>query len=544
MRIRLTLAGRFLGLQLAIVVAVLVAVAGVSMAQADARFREVEGERILSVAETAAATDAIRSGLSDSSDEGILQPAAEGLRGLADIDDLIIAGTDMRTLASADPRLIGQELPRGDSPVLAGRSWVGVVTLGERRVLTAHVPVIDDSGRVIGVVAGVRDYPGPVELMAEAAPTLLVYLGIACALGVAGSLLLSRRVKRQTLGLEPAEIAGLAEHREAMLHGIKEGVLGLDSDNRVTLVNDTAAELLGLPAEPEGRRLTELGVDPQLVEVLTDQVPEPDRVTVMNDRLVTLNWTPLKTRGRRIGSVTTMRDRTDLVALRHELNITRTTTEALRAQAHEFSNRLHVISGLLSLEEYDEVERYVASVGGARAQLAADVTSRVADPSVSALLIAKASLAAEQGGELRVSERTELGEQDERLSADLVTVVGNLVDNALEAVRGEGEEGWVEVEVAGAQDAVRVRVLDSGRGVPPELAEEVFRSGFSTKESGAGARGVGLALTRLVCNRRGGGVEVAGSEFTAWLPCRDAPAADDADGAAGTGTGGAEEDAR
>ncbi|MBB6170200.1 sensor histidine kinase regulating citrate/malate metabolism [Nocardiopsis mwathae] len=554
---RLTLAGQFLALQLVIVVAVLIAVAGVSLAQADAGFRRTEGQRMLAVAETAASMETVRVGLGDPKREGILQPTAESLRGLAGADHLVIARPDLRALSGADPRRIGAEVDTGDSDVLDGRAWIGVVDIGGRPVLAAHAPVIAADGEILGLVAAGRDYPGLVERLATAAPTLLVYLGIALVLGVAGSLLLARRVKRQTLGLEPGEITRLAEHREAMLHGIKEGVLGLDEQDRVTLVNDTAAQLLRLPADTGGRGLAELGVAPDLLDALTDRVQQSDRVVLMNNRLVTLNRMPLYHRGRPIGSVTTMRDRTALVELRHELDASRTSTEALRAQAHEFSNRLHVIAGLLELEEYDEVARYVHRIGGARARLTEDVASRVADPSVAALLIAKASLAAEQGSRLLVSDTTDLSFHDERLSSDLVTVVGNLVDNALDATRGD-DGAWVEVELTeegrgpvepdggagpgGARSAdataVRVRVRDSGAGVPHELAEQVFRSGFSTKEPGRdgaahsaaapgrpAGRGVGLALVRLVCARRGGRVDVAGAEFTARLPFGAEPGA-------------------
>ncbi|ASU85417.1 histidine kinase [Nocardiopsis gilva YIM 90087] len=554
---RPTLAGQFLALQLVIVVVVLFAVAGVSLAQADAGFRRTEGRRMQAVAETAASMDTVRVGLRDQRREGILQPTAEGVRSLAGADHLVVARSDRRALTAVDPRRIGREIDMGDSDVLDGRSWTGVTDIGGRQVLAAHVPVIGKDGDILGFVAAGRDYPGPIERLATAAPTLLVYLGIASVLGVAGSLLLARRVKRQTLGLEPGEITRLAEHREAMLRGIKEGVLGLDAEDRVTLVNDTAAELLRLPPNAEGRRLADLGVAPDLVDAFTDRVQEPDRVVLMNNRLVTLNRMPLYYRDRPIGSVTTMRDRTALVALRHELDASRTSTEALRAQAHEFSNRLHVIAGLLELEEYEEVGRYVNRIGGARARLTEDVASRVVDPSVAALLIAKASLAAEQGSRLLVSDATDLGLHDEGLSSDLVTVVGNLVDNALDAIRGD-DGSWVEVELteeaegaeevvdvdedegdgasaetasAASANAVRVRVRDSGAGVPTELAEQVFRTGFSTKgprdhesaHSGAvpgraSGRGVGLALVRLVCARRGGGVDVTGSEFTARLP--------------------------
>lgn len=519
MRPKLTLAGQFLTLQLMIVVAVVLAVAAVSVVQADERFRHVEGQAMLAVAEAAASTDAIRAGLSDPDREGILQPQAEGLRTLSGADHLVVGDTEQTMLTSADPRRVGEEMDLGESEVLSGSTWIGVVTMGDERVLFAHVPVLDDEGEIIGLAAAGRTYPGPVGQAAIAAPTLLVLVGLATVLGVAGSLLLARRIKRQTLGLEPEEITRLAEDRTAMLHGIKEGVLGLDRNNRVTLVNDEAAQLLRLPEDPVGKPLRALNLEQSILEALTDDVQQSDRVVLLHDRLVTFNRMPLSSDDRSIGSVTTMRDRTDLSKLRQELDVTRTTTDALRAQAHEFSNQLHVITGLLALEEYDEAARYVNTIGGARTQWADDVSALVADHSVSALLIAKASLAAEQGVALHVSPHTRMGTHSVELSADLAMVVGNLVDNALDAVRGD-TGAWVRVELVDRDDAVHVRVDDSGRGVPDELVGKVFRHGFSTKGGEGGYRGVGLALVHLVCSRRSGTVNVNGAEFTAVLPYR------------------------
>ncbi|MDA2815208.1 ATP-binding protein [Nocardiopsis sp. RSe5-2] len=520
---RLTLAGQFLLLQLAIVVALLIAVAGVSLAQADARFRAEEGRRMLTVAEAAAATDVVRVGLADPDRVGILQPTAENLRSLAGADHLVFADDRGRALTAlgaggseaAGADAAGAPLDLGESRVLSGKAWIGVTDLDGDRAVVAHAPVIADDGRVLGFALAGRDVPGPAASLAGSAPDLFVYLGVASFLGVVGSLLLARRVKRQTLGMEPGEIAGLARHREAMLQGIREGVLGVDAQGRVVLVNAPAAELLRLPADAAGRGLEELGVEADIAAALTERGQAPDRVVLINGRLVTVNCMPLGPEGAD-GSVTTLRDHTDLVAMRGELDATRTATEALRAQAHEFSNQLHVIGGLIGLEAYEEAAEYIARVGGARTRLTEDVAARVADPSVAALLIAKASLAAEQDTGLEVAPGTDLPQQDGALSADLVTVVGNLVDNALEAVRGQ-EGGRVEVELAEAADGVRVRVRDSGPGVPPELAEEVFRRGFSTK-GGGGRRGVGLALIRMVCERRGGAVRVEGAEFTAVLP--------------------------
>ncbi len=161
--------------------------------------------------------------------------------------------------------------------------------------------------------------------------------------------------------------------------------------------------------------------------------------------------------------------------------------------------------------------RFVNRLNRNRAQLNEDVTSRLADSALAALVIAKSSLAAEQGVELRLAPESSLGRVDDRLSADLATVVGNLIDNALDAIGPA--PGWVEVELSEESGEVRVVVRDSGPGVAPELAEEVFRQGFTTKPAAQGGqRGFGLALTRLVCARRGGEISVQGSVFTARIP--------------------------
>ncbi|WP_159942425.1 MULTISPECIES: ATP-binding protein [unclassified Nocardiopsis] len=519
---RTTLAGQFLALQLAIVVTVLVMVAAVSLAQSDARLRQTESRRMLSVAESTAARDTVRAGLETFGSPEVLAPTAEGVRVLSGADHLVIHDRDGRALTlDPGPASTGAQGEPGVSSALGGRSWTGVARVGGERAVAAAVPVIGEGGTILGVVVAAMDYPGTGELLVLATPNLLVYLGIASVIGVAGSLLLSRRVKRQTLGLEPDQITRLVEHREAMLHGIKEGVLGLDADHRVTLVNDTAVRLLGLPTDSVGATLADLGVGGELRDVLLGTVRGRDTVVALGDRLVALNRMPLETGGRPAGSVTTMRDRTDLVELQHELDTSQTTTETLRAQAHEFSNRLHVISGLLELREYDEAAKYVSQVGGARAQLSADVTARVEDPSLAALLIAKTSLAEEQRTHLRVCPDTRLEPVSEELSDDLVTVVGNLVDNALDAVAPAAagpERPWVEVGVVGGGGApVEVTVRDSGPGVPSELAGEVFQHGYTTKGGAGRKRGLGLAIVGLVCARRGGTATVTGSRFTAVL---------------------------
>jgi sensor histidine kinase regulating citrate/malate metabolism len=532
---RLSLAGQLLALQVVIICVVLVGVAAVTVAQSTKRAADVEARRAQAIAESLAASRVVRTTLetegSGPSDAGlrILRGVAESRRIDSAAQSVVIGTTDGTVLASADPTELGRRLDMGESTVLEGEGWTGVTERPVGTLAVAMAPALSDSGRVVGFVAVRRLQPSVFDGLREAAPNLLTYLGVASLIGITGSLLVARRVKRQTLGLEPAEITGLVEHRDAMLHGIREGVIGLDPRGRVTLVNDEAIRLLRIPGDTLGRTLEDLGVGDELRDALLSGEVEQDRAVASAGRVLVVNRRPISSRGRTIGSVTTLRDRTELLELRRELVLTRHVTDTLRAQAHEFDNRLHTIAGLIEIGEGDEAVRFVHRISSSRSEFSAAVTGAVRDPSIAALLIAKASQAAELGVELRIAPDSSLPVLDDALSADVATVVGNLVDNALEAASTAGER-WVEVSLGLVDGEVDVVVRDSGPGVPPGMEREIFRRGVSTKHGPhTEDRGIGLSLVHLVCTRRGGDVtatSVGGSTFTARLPV-DAETLDD-----------------
>ncbi|MFD2765478.1 sensor histidine kinase [Micromonospora eburnea] len=534
---RRTLAGQLLVLQLAIIVVVLVAVAAVSLAQSAATFNRVEGRRVAALGEELAVSPLLRDQLNQPAPAEAIAPLLQNTLIRSGVTTLTVANERGRVVSSTDPTLVGSPVVLGDPQVAQGRSWFGELEVDGSQELVAQVPVLGDRkgenlGRYLGVVVVGEASPTWSERLVGASSYLLTYLGIASGLGVVGSWLLARRIKRQTLGLEPREIAGLAEHREALLHGIAEGVIALDPQQRVTLVNAVGRRLLDLPEDCLGRSLRELRINGRLRDVLagTGSGPEArDQVVVRRGRVLVMNRMTVRKDGRRLGSVTTLRDRTELARLEQELGSFRSTTELLRAQTHEFANQLHTISGLIQIGEHDEVVRYVDALSRHRASLDLTVTSRIHDTAVAALLMAKSAVAAERRVELRVSERTGLDRLPAELSADVATVLGNLVDNAVEAVAGGREAAgdpaaeqpaWVEVELRQDAASVEIVVRDSGPGVAPELAQEVFTHGFTTKAAQGGERGIGLALTRLVCHRHGGEVAVTNTDEGAMFTAR------------------------
>jgi len=554
-RARLSLTRQLLLFQLVLIAIVLVAVTAISFEQSRTTFTNGAVRRMLAVAEYTAANPLLRSQLATDVLAQQLVGPVESLRTTTGVDELIVTDAAGRVLASpADPRLLRTTLQLEEKP--SDGAWAGQVALGGVDHVVGQVPVLSDDGAVVGTIIAGRQVPSLTGLLASAAPNLLTYLGVAGVLGTVGSLLLAARVKRQTLGLEPEQIGRLVEHRDAMIHGIREGMIAVDAEGIITLANDSARALLGLPVGAEGMPIERVGLDADAVRTLRSQGSDRDTVLVNNGMLLVLNQTTIHPPRARPEVVTTLRDRTELVALQHDLGSSRQATDTLRAQTHEFANRLHTISMLMQLGDTDAAVEYIDSVSRDRSQLDSEVLTRVQEPAVAALIIAKTSLARERGAELHLSDASALPRVDAELSVDLVTVLGNLVDNALDAVTGAavrvvavdvraldettdaamlgdgragdhppGTSATNGMHRIGEPGRVRVTVSDTGPGIDTALLERVFELGITSKATSASGstHGYGLAIVRLVATRRGGevtyrNVEGAGAVFEALLP--------------------------
>ncbi|HEX6548013.1 MAG TPA: ATP-binding protein, partial [Candidatus Dormibacteraeota bacterium] len=343
------------------------------------------------------------------------------------------------------------------------------------------------------------------------------------ALGAIGSLLLAARVKRQTFGLEPHEIAGLLQEREATLQRISEGALATARDGTITLINDAAQRLLGLDEAAVGRKLAQVLPPGRLLAFLSGQLNDQDEVLLTGDHVLVASRRPVSVRDRDLGFVTTLRDATELSKIAPRVGVAGL-TEALRAQAHEFSNRLHTIAGLVELGRGEEAMELIEQTSAVQQELTEAIMARVGDPVLAALLLAKAAIASERGIDFRVREVS--GRAASALDPDdLITILGNLIDNALEAVAGQ-PGAWVEVSISRRDGHLVMRVRDSGPGVPEEVAHQVFREGFTTKRKPGGRRrGFGLTLIRRTVERAGGTVDFenqGGAVFTVRVPVREA----------------------
>lgn len=522
MRRRFSLASKIFALQLAVVLAAVLAGAlgglQVTRGQLDQQYQQ----RALAIAQTVAADPSIRQALLSRDQSGTIEAIAEQIRRSSGASYVVVTDREGVRYSHPNRALIGQKVEENISDVLAGRTYVGLQSGSLGTSARGKAPIFD-GGRVIGMVSvGYLEDRVSGALLGQL-PYVAITVLIALCLGLLGSFLLSRHLKRQTFGLEPWEIAGLLEEREASLRGIREGTIATDRAGRITLANPEARRLLGLAHDPVGLKASQVAQGDRLHELLDGRLDGADQVVLAGARMLVANRMPVLVRGEEIGSVVTLRDREELEVVAGSRTGPGNLTEALRAQAHEFSNRLHTIVGLLELGRSEEAIRLIEESAGDSQDLAESLVERIGDPVLSALLLAKATVASERGLDLRldddllaVSQPLPLGPQD------LITVLGNLIDNALDAAAAGPEPRWVRVSVRRLEGELEFRVHDSGGGVGADQLESVFKEGFSTKQApGERRRGLGLTLVSGVVRRHGGTVSVhneGGAVFTVRLP--------------------------
>ncbi len=542
---RLSFARQMLVLQLLVVVAVIAASAATYGFLLTQSSRDDAQSSALAIARSVAEDTELREAVSlESLDpaqadgtalaDGPVQRAAEAVR--VRTGALFVVVTDDRgmRLAHPDPARLGERVSTDPSVALAGGEEVSWErgTLGDSA--RAKVPIFADDGSVVGEVSVGF---GAESVLASISGDIAGLLGVAAAalvLGLLATLVLSRRLRRLTLGLQPAELAAMAQDQAAVLTGIGEGVMGLSPDGRVTVCNERAARLLGLE-EALGRPVSELALPQELTEAvigLAAGSPSASLRVGWLGRLLFIDASRASRDGLDLGIVVVVRDETDLDEMAGRLSAVSAMTNALRVQRHEFANRMHVVSGLIATGRPESAADYLRGILE-RGPVDYPVVrgELLTEPTLQAFVGAKALEAGERGVEVRIGEDTGIrGILDG--AETVITVLGNLLDNAVDAaVTGGSTSRWLEIDVLDDGDTLHLVVADSGDGVSDPDA--VFHARpLGAPETGveevADDRirgiGVGLRLSRDLARRGGGdlwladpGGEGAGAVFVARL---------------------------
>jgi two-component system CitB family sensor kinase len=514
-----SLARQLLLLQSSVILVVGLLAAALAVVDARSDAREETGRLVRALASATAqdpdvvrALTAAKPVISPTSE---LQSHIEQARAATGSDFIVVMTPDGTRLTHPNPEQIGGHYIGTIEPALEGRPFTETYTGTLGPSVRSIVPVTVD-GRVVGMVAVGVTVVRIGQRIASDVTQVALFAVLALALATLGALAISRRLRRQTHGLGALEMTRMYEAWDAVLHSMREGLLVFDLNGRLQLANDEAGRLLA-GVTPVASLMGSLATDTSLPAPLVERVMSGrtavDEMYVVGDKTLVVNQQPSMWEGKRLGTVMTLRDQSELQSLGGQIASLQGFADSLRAQMHESANQLHTVVTLVELGRTDEAVDFATAELRASQALTDRLMSAIQEPVLAALLLGKISQAAERGVELRVTDDSELTPSTFDPS-ELVTVCGNLIDNAIDAAMLSEPPHLVDVTVKPIGDDLLIRVHDSGPGLDAQTLELALQRGWSTKEHGEYGRGLGLALVNQIVRRHAGDMLVHGPPGT------------------------------
>ena len=494
-----SLAGQAIALQILVIAVVVLAGSALALFDASRDGDATAREQVISIATALADSPSTAAAIESGRATAVLQPVTEAVRTNTQIAFITIMAPDRTRFTHTDPSQIGGKYIGTIEPALRGETFSEVYTGTLGPSIRAVAPVRNESGRIVGLVSAGILQQSLADRWRSQVPTIAAVSVAALAVALVGVWAIRRRLLRQTHGLRPDELRVMYEHHDAILHSVSEGLIVVDR-NGVALANDEARRLLALPPGPVERS--------DLPEFLRTYNPGArDEVHVTDDRVLVVNRSPVedkRMRDTQSSEVVTIRDRTELQGALGELSSLKVLTDTLRSQAHEAANKLHTIVTMVEMGRSDEAVKFATNELELSQQLVDRLSSAVGEPALVALLLGKTAQADERGIELTVTEETHLPSNVDDLALsgqEMVTVLGNLIDNAMDAC--DREDPWVEVTVSQDDGTLSIQVADSGPGMDAATFETAMQRGYSTKGE-SDHHGLGLALVAQVVKRHNG----------------------------------------
>lgn len=489
---------------------------------------------ILNIAKTVASSPFIKTKLITGDPQGDIQLYISDLmKTLKNIEFIVIADMSGIRYSHPNPHRLGEKFRGGDEKRVldTGETYVsqGEGTLGVSS--RAFTPIYTDDGSQIGFVSVGTLEENINHATKNALFNLSLFILIGFMIGTIGTIFLASSIKRSLLGLEPEEIAKLYTDKIGMLEAINEGLIAIDDKERITLINEAALKIIQLDDKYTkddllGKNVYEFFDTTQLPYILDSGEAEYDQELIINNTIILANRVPIKNKNKIIGAIATFRDKTEFTNLAEEVTGVKQVLEALRANTHEFSNKLHVILGLLHLGEIEEAKKYIKSVSENQEEVLSMVTGKIKDPTIAGLILGKISRAKELGIDLEIDEDSYFkNEKDHRISNHaLITILGNLLENAFEAVSKTSKtKKNISLKLQETDENIEIYIEDNGTGIPQENLDKIFDRGYTTKTN---SKGVGLNLVDKVIKNLNGNIIVTstpdtGTYFNIIIPKED-----------------------
>lgn len=427
-----------------------------------------------------------------------------------DIDMIVVANMESTRFAHPNVARLGKQFVGGDERqvIETGLSYISEATgtLGDS--MRAFAPINNSQGKQVGFIMVGTLLDGVIASQKNAVKYIIIYSLGGLVLGIIGSVILTFNIKKSLLGLEPHQISKLYIENDSILKAIQEGIISINQNSEITMINDAASSILRIKDKlPIGKIIQDVFPGNGLEEVLKTGIPVLGMEITMNHINIVINIVPIIQKGIIVGAMATFKDKTEVTKLAEEITGFNHIVEALRANTHEFMNKLHVILGLIQLEELDQAKKYIIDTKNHQNKITSTIMKRITDPVIVGLLLGKISRAAELGVILEVKTSSTLGiYRDKNINSALVTILGNFIENSLEATsRDKKIEKKVILSIIETDNNIEIEVSDTGDGINEENINKIFNKGYSTNLVG---RGIGLALVKERVESLSGNISV------------------------------------
>lgn len=469
------------------------------------------GERALHVATTVAAMPEIRNAFKTKEPWKIIQPEAERIRIETGAEYIVVGNDEGIRYSHPVPERIGKRMVGGDNDraLILGESYISKAkgTLGP--ALRGKAPIRDESGNIIGIVSVGFLMEDINKTITEYASLILWIAAAGLFVGVIGSIYLARSIKKVMFGLEPEEISALYTERNAVIESVREGIMVINKEGIIVLVNRVAYDILSLDeGKVIGRPVLEVVPNSTLLEILRTGEEQLDRQIEFKGKKFIANQLPVKVGDDVIGAVSSLRLKSEIDQLTEELSQVKRYTEALRAQTHEYNNLLYTLSGLIQLESYDEALELIHQETAVHQDFMHFIMRKLKDPWLGGILLGFYNRARELKIDFILDRESSLQQLPKHIDHSyLVSILGNLITNAFEAVeKKDANEKKVRMFITDIGDDLLIEVEDSGAGIDDQLISSIFKRGFSTKEDGN--RGFGLARVQELVEELNGTIAI------------------------------------